>query len=285
MELIWKILHKSTDRDSRKTGTRVGKTILLFVIMKIKHLLKWAILPIAAVVFFFTQSFYGGKSSQITYDVKTTSYTTVKEGTKLTLYDQMNSMVYTDKKRFIANYEESGEFSIQVQTLEAPTLGGKPLNLQPVQTVLVNRNGTSSDGGPVSPFDKGEFDQLAATAKDMATKVSNCASTVAEINAWAAELRKAGAIEKKVKNLNYFIQGGETIVLDLTKGVLVSESTKVNGQFNNDVYYEYAYAGGDTCPVLKKITYRKRTGLPSGVPGTEVTIHELSNVTVSNRGK
>ncbi len=193
----------------------------------------------------------------------------------------------------MSTFDNSGNFSVQITALAPTTLGGKSLSLPAARTTLINRNGVSVDGGPVGPYDTGEYQEMVQLAQYMSTRVNNCANSSAEVNAMATQLRQSGATEARVGIATVFTLGNEETWFDLANGLVLGTVTRSNGNIVSDATFQYTSSGGgdgrgdgkgDGCAVISKITYRK-ADLLSNVRVMRQMVYEFSNYTVSTTRK
>lgn len=257
---------------------------------------KWAIVPVvASLVWVGSQAFMEGaaSSTQVSYDVATTSFNTVVQApdtSLLTVFDKINTMVYREKVSYSATLSSDGNFHIVATHLTPPTLGGKPLPLNNVTTVTMTPSGFSTNAQGPFPYAPGDLEKAKGMAAQLASMATSCSGSTTQIAALAQELQRKGAKVVKVKNLTSYTVGDTETILDLEKGVYVSEIVRENGKLVSDVYYEYDYSGTTpgsdaVCPVLKRIVSRGAMKSSRGVDMFKVEINELSNVKMSSRSK
>ena len=267
--------------------------------MSIKSIVKWAILPaLAAIVWISAQSFYGAaKTTQLSYDVATTTLTSVlniQDTSKLTSFEKINTMPYTDRVRNVVTADAGGDFNVVITRTARPTLGGKPLPLEDLTSVTVNRSGITTSSGETYPFEPGEYESMTSLAQTIFGLTSNCASRASDINALVTQLTNAGATQSVQGAYTVFKLGNIETVLDLKNYVYVAELTRQSGRLIKEVNFEYNYPGvktggdggsgdGGGCPVLARITTKEEVKSSGNAPLLQVAIHDISNVTVTNR--
>jgi hypothetical protein len=264
--------------------------------MNIKTIVKWTFLPAVVAVCWVTfQSFSkAGKSMQLSYEVATTTFTSVlrlQDTSKLTTFEKINTMAYKDRVKNVATMDAAGDFNIVITRTARPSLGGKPLPLDDVSEVTVTPRGISTNQGETYPFESGEYENMVSTAKTLSGIATNCASRAADITALANGLTAAGAVQSTLNGFTVFRQGNTETVLDMKNYVYVAQWTRQNGKLVKEVHYDYDIppvkagdnSGDGGCPVLRRITTREEIKSSANVPLLQVEIHDISNITVVNR--
>lgn len=261
--------------------------------MRLKTLAKWSVLPaLIAVVWISTQAFKDvARTMQLSYTLETSTFNTVvkaADASALTTFDKINTMRYTEKTKNVATFGSDGSFSVQITHLERPTLGGKVLPLDNVNTVTIDKTGVRTNNDEPYPLEKGELESMLATAQELSAMTDNCASRATDIKALADQLVKSGAKITTKGAFTIYQVGNKETVLDLTNNVFVSEIVRENGVLVSDVYYEYngGTSGSDSgsCAVLKRITFRNAMKSSKGIPMYNVAIYDISDVRVVPSG-
>jgi hypothetical protein len=262
--------------------------------MKINFMSKWLLLPLSGAIAWFALQGFGGAAvaKTVSYTSKATSSVILlnaKDSSKLSFNDKLSCMSSVRETQCVANYNDVGEFDVIITALNT-TWGGKKPSLEPLKTTIINRNGTSYDGGRTYiKYDQGEYQNLVNLAKDFSTMTNECANAVADAKAYANSLVQSGATVRQVGGAHVFTLNNVETWLDLNNGLVLGEATRSNdGKLLSDIYYVYSGGGdgrsGEGCSVISKVVSREMDVI-SNAPVIRQIVYDISNFRVTDTRK